>query len=72
MSELTRCNYCKLEELKLRAKRNGKKLRKVADKKFSGKFAEGTTYHMVIDKFTVISDKTFAAWFWDLPGRCVC
>lgn len=72
MSELTTCNFCRLNEIKERARRSGKKLRKVSDKRFSGKFAEGTTYHMVENKFTIIGDKTFAAWFWEMPSRCVC
>lgn len=65
MSELTRCNYCTLKDIKRKAKKEGKK---VIVKRGKHNF-EDSFMGPGIDVF--IDDKK-TAWFMELTNHCVC
>jgi len=58
MSEYTTCNYCELESLKQRAKRDKKKLKRAPNKEHGG--------------INITIDGKFACWFMELTNHCVC
>jgi len=61
MSEITRCNYCSLREIKKRAKVKGEKVRIKNAKDFG--LGKG--------KDVFVNDKK-VAWFAELTNHCVC
>ena len=58
MSEYTICNYCTLKGIKARAKKDKKKVKVVANRKYGG--------------LDVIVDGKVVAWLMELTDRCCC
>lgn len=63
MSELTRCNYCTLEDIKRRAKKDGEV---VTTRPAKGGGVEVATHKPGEEP------KEFGVWFMVLPDHCCC
>lgn len=69
MSELTQCNYCSLQEIQRRAKREGKFVTRRADTKYA---LGGFNVYVYPRGVPIDHDKHFVAWFMELTDHCVC
>lgn len=67
MGEFTQCNYCSFEQLKKRAKRDGK----VVTVKRST-FELGGSEVYVHKKGEVLSKQNWVAWMMLIPTQCEC
>jgi len=70
LSEFTLCNYCSMEILKRRAKREDKKVVMRA-KALSRSFPKGVDIHLV-PKGKEATKQNWVAWFAELTNHCVC
>lgn len=72
MSELTRCNYCDMHDIKAAAERNKLVVTKRGDTTPGGVFPNGVT--VLVHPPDVEPDRNvhYASWFAELTTRCVC
>ncbi len=69
MSELTRCNLCKLKDYRREAKSRGRVLVRRQDS--FGPFKQGARFYAVLRGDPPTED-TFVAWLAEIPSRCCC
>jgi hypothetical protein len=69
MSELTTCNYCKLQSIRRDAK---KKKKRVVMKSAGFNHGLGGYNVYLLDKGQKPNDKNFISWFMMITGVCVC
>jgi hypothetical protein len=81
MSELTRCNYCSLREIKAQARKEKKKVTLLPGRTFGqhqGGGIRGIDVYVHPAKIDVKKlrpdqrEKYWDRWFWELSDRCVC
>ena len=70
MSELTSCNYCRFNYIKIFAKKNHFIVKTV--KAPLGDWSGGVNVHVLKDGKEKCTEKNFKAWFAELTDRCVC
>ena len=76
MSDLTRCNFCTLQDMRSRAKREHKRVVTLACWPQGGVdvfiYPWGMSRSQLVEEIKTKEgrDRYFAAWFWDLG--CVC
>ena len=69
MSDLTSCNFCKMQGIERDAKRNGKKVVKIPSAKMQ--HLGGWEIH-VIKKGEVLSGKNWICWMMEITDHCMC
>lgn len=70
MSELTQCNFCSLEDIKRKAKREGKKVTLLPAKR--DKYYMGGLDVFVHPKKVKPTRRHLVAWFMELGNSCCC
>lgn len=68
MSELTSCNYCTMQSIKQRAKRNNKSIVIQPCKGGLG----GVNIYLIEKDEELTPDSKITAWFMELPDHCCC
>ncbi|NVM22877.1 MAG: hypothetical protein HWN68_13980 [Desulfobacterales bacterium] len=78
MSELTKCNYCSLQDIRRRAKERGEKVTVLHNSKWwYGKGCNVYVHPKDIDLPNIkedskLHDRYSVAWFAELPDHCCC
>jgi len=73
MSELTLCNYCRMQSIERDAKKQGKRIVKIPSERcniFGGREVRWEVHS--IKKNEVLSGKNWICWMWEITDHCVC
>ena len=79
MGEFTTCNFCRLKDIRRRAKEKGQKVTLRASGFWGGKDVyvhpkdvKIPTKHVHQDDNKEGPDEYWVAWMWEIPERCCC